>query len=72
MNIFSTRPSTEELDYAQKELGYGFGRPAQLADGATPLVGNLLAGAIPTGTSERAVPSAVAPKTKTRSFKITD
>jgi putative transposase len=72
VSIFSTRPSTEELDYAQKELGYGFGRPAQLADGATPLVGNLLAGAIPTGTSERAVPSAVAPKAKTRSFKITD
>ena len=72
VSIFSTRPSTEELDYAQMELGYGFDRPSQLADGALPLTGNLLAGAIPTGTSDGAAPSAVASKAKTRSFKITD
>lgn len=72
VSILSTRPSAEELDYAQKELGYGFGRPAQMADGAMPLAGNLLAGTIPTGTSDGAVASTVAPKAKTRSFKITD
>lgn len=72
VSIFSTRPSTEELDYAQKELGYGFGRPTQLANGAVPLAGNLLAGAIPTGTGDVGVPSTVAPTGKTRSFKITD
>lgn len=72
VSIFSTRPSTEELDYAEKELGYGFDRPAQLPEGAAPLTGNLLAGAIPTGVSDGAAPSAVAAKAKTRSFKITD
>jgi putative transposase len=72
VSILSTRPSTEELDYAQKGLGYGFGRPAQLADGAKPLAGNLLEGSILTGGGDGAAPSVAAPKAKTRSFKITD
>jgi putative transposase len=72
VSIFSTRPSTEELDYTENELGFGFERPAQLPDGATSLTGNLLDGAIPTGTGESVSPSPTAPKTKPRSFKITD
>ncbi|MDP3256713.1 hypothetical protein [Bosea sp. (in: a-proteobacteria)] len=74
VSIFSTRPNQEQLDYAEKELGFGFGRPAQLTKDATSSSGSLLEGSVPTGSREVAstnLPS-VAPKSKTRSFKITD
>lgn len=74
VSIFSTRPNQEQLEYAEKELGFGFGRPAQLPNGAESSPGSLLEGAVPTGLHEEASPTpiSVAPKPKTRSFKITD
>ncbi|SDH32220.1 MULTISPECIES: Mu transposase C-terminal domain-containing protein [Bosea] len=72
VSIFSTRPSTEELNYTEDELGFAFDRPAQLPEGGTSLSGNLLEGSIPTGACENAALSPAAPKAKPRSFKITD
>lgn len=72
VSIFSTRPSTEELNYTEDELGFAFDRPAQLPEGATSLTGNLLEGSIPTGTGDSTSPAPTAPKSKPRSFKITD
>jgi putative transposase len=72
VGILSTRWSAEQLAYAEKEIGFGFGRAEDLPASMTPLNENLLEGSIPTGGGDTTPAAPRRGKGRSSSFKITD